>query len=107
MLKVKLLYVSESDTTIDYTYQDSEETFPFCINLLEHNELNQECVWNKQMSTPAWMNVALLYKFKGVRVALLGIQNACSDKTTLLQICRPGLAVFFFPLPYFLEWPKQ
>lgn len=58
-----------SDTTTDYTYQDSEEAFPFYINLLDHNELNKECVWNKQVNTPAWMNVALLYKFNGAQDA--------------------------------------
>lgn len=49
---------------MDYTYQDSEHPF-FYINLL-----NQDCVWNKQMNTLAWMNVAL----KGVQS---GMQNTC------------------------------
>lgn len=38
MLKVMPLHVS--DTTIDYTYQDSEEAFPFYMK----SALNQECV---------------------------------------------------------------
>lgn len=46
VLKVRPLCVS--DTTTDYTYQDSEEASLFYRNLLDDNEPNQECVWNKQ-----------------------------------------------------------
>lgn len=61
-----------------YTYEDSEEAFPFYINRLDHNELNQDCVWNKHMNTPAWMNVAQIYKSSGAPGAQLGIHNTCS-----------------------------
>lgn len=46
MLNVRRVHVS--DSTGDYTYQDSEEAFPFLfffyINLLDHDELNPDYV---------------------------------------------------------------
>lgn len=71
-LKIRPLYVSNS--TIDYTYQDSEQFFFSILHkLLDHNKLNQECLWKKQINTPAWMNLVPPKKrLNGAQGAYLG-----------------------------------
>lgn len=70
-LKIRPLYVSNSP--IDYTYQDSEQFFSILHKLLDHNKLNQECLWKKQMNIPAWMNLAPPKKrLNGAQGAYLG-----------------------------------